>query len=233
MAQDVVDRLTDRPCRTARLPLIGAAPPAALRPWRRPERLVRRYGTEAPAVAALADGRPELLEPRRDRRARVRRRAAVGGAARVRADGFGPRRSPGAGRARAGVARPRWWRRSSGSGSAPRRHEPRACREAGSRLVSTWGRYSTRIHLSLPSSRHGPGNPPRRYTSLPYPAAVRRSLASTSWPTASCRPPARCSPALDQRRRRPHAPHPPRRLRRHRHRRRPAERRRARRPART
>ena len=28
-----------------------------------PERLVRRYGTEAPAVAALADGRPELLEP--------------------------------------------------------------------------------------------------------------------------------------------------------------------------
>jgi glycerol-3-phosphate dehydrogenase len=63
MAQDVVDRVTDRPCRTARLPLVGAAPPAALRSVAAPERLVRRYGTEAPAVAALADGRPELLDP--------------------------------------------------------------------------------------------------------------------------------------------------------------------------
>jgi glycerol-3-phosphate dehydrogenase len=62
MAQDVVDRLTDRPCRTGRLPLVGAAPAAALRTVAAPERLVRRYGTEAPAVAALADGRPELLE---------------------------------------------------------------------------------------------------------------------------------------------------------------------------
>jgi glycerol-3-phosphate dehydrogenase len=62
MAQDVVDRITDRPCRTARLPLVGAAPPASLRSVAAPERLVRRYGTEAPAVAALADGRPELLE---------------------------------------------------------------------------------------------------------------------------------------------------------------------------
>jgi glycerol-3-phosphate dehydrogenase len=62
MAQDVVDRVTDRPCRTARLPLVGAAPPAALRSVDAPERLVRRYGTEAPAVAAPADGRPELLE---------------------------------------------------------------------------------------------------------------------------------------------------------------------------
>jgi glycerol-3-phosphate dehydrogenase len=62
MAQDVVDRLTDHPCRTHRLPLVGAAPPAVLRSVSAPERLVRRYGTEAPAVAALADGRPELLE---------------------------------------------------------------------------------------------------------------------------------------------------------------------------
>jgi len=62
MAQDVVDRLTGRPCRTHRLPLVGAAPPAALRSVCAPERLVRRYGTEAPALAALADGRPELLE---------------------------------------------------------------------------------------------------------------------------------------------------------------------------
>jgi glycerol-3-phosphate dehydrogenase len=63
MAQDVVDRVTDRPCRTARLPLVGAAGPAALRSVAAPERLVRRYGTEAPAVVALADGRPDLLEP--------------------------------------------------------------------------------------------------------------------------------------------------------------------------
>ena len=62
MAQDAVDRITDHPCRTHRLPLVGAAPPAALRSVAAPERLVRRYGTEAPAVAALADGRPELLE---------------------------------------------------------------------------------------------------------------------------------------------------------------------------
>lgn len=63
MAQDAVDRVTDRPCPTARLPLVGAAAPSALRSVAAPERLVRRYGTEAPAVVALADGRPELLEP--------------------------------------------------------------------------------------------------------------------------------------------------------------------------
>jgi glycerol-3-phosphate dehydrogenase len=63
MAQDVVDRLTERPCRTPRIPLVGAAPPAALRAVDAPEPLVRRYGTEAPAVVELAAGRPELLEP--------------------------------------------------------------------------------------------------------------------------------------------------------------------------
>jgi glycerol-3-phosphate dehydrogenase len=63
MAQDVVDRLTERPCRTHRLPLVGAASPAALRSVAAPGRLVRRYGTEAPAVLALADGREELLAP--------------------------------------------------------------------------------------------------------------------------------------------------------------------------
>ena len=63
MAQDAVDRITTRPCRTARLPLVGAAPPAALRSVAAPPALVRRHGTEAPAVVALADGRPELLEP--------------------------------------------------------------------------------------------------------------------------------------------------------------------------
>jgi glycerol-3-phosphate dehydrogenase len=63
MAQDAVDRVTGRPCRTARLPLVGAASLSSLRSVAAPERLVRRYGTEAPAVVALADGRPELLEP--------------------------------------------------------------------------------------------------------------------------------------------------------------------------
>jgi glycerol-3-phosphate dehydrogenase len=63
MAQDAVDRITTRPCRTHRLPLVGAAPPAMLRSVAAPAALVRRHGTEAPAVAALADGRPELLEP--------------------------------------------------------------------------------------------------------------------------------------------------------------------------
>jgi glycerol-3-phosphate dehydrogenase len=63
MAEDVVDQLTDRRCRTHRLPLIGAASQAALRGVDAPEWLVRRHGTEAPAVAALAAGRPELLDP--------------------------------------------------------------------------------------------------------------------------------------------------------------------------
>ncbi len=60
MAQDAVDRLTDVPCRTPQLPLLGAAGP---RPSSPHPRLVRRFGTEAAAVAALADGRPSLLEP--------------------------------------------------------------------------------------------------------------------------------------------------------------------------
>jgi glycerol-3-phosphate dehydrogenase len=54
MAQDVVDRLTDVPCRTQRLPLVGAGPGGG------PPRLLRRYGAEA---AAVADVRPALLEP--------------------------------------------------------------------------------------------------------------------------------------------------------------------------
>jgi glycerol-3-phosphate dehydrogenase len=58
MAEDVVDRLTDRPCVTARLALVGAGGPVDA-----PERLVRRYGSEAGAVVALARGRRELLEP--------------------------------------------------------------------------------------------------------------------------------------------------------------------------
>jgi glycerol-3-phosphate dehydrogenase len=61
MAQDAVDLLApERPCRTRDLPLLGAvgAVPADV-----PPRLVRRYGSEAGDVAALADGDPRLLEP--------------------------------------------------------------------------------------------------------------------------------------------------------------------------
>jgi glycerol-3-phosphate dehydrogenase len=51
---------------TARLPLVGAAPRAVLDRVPAPPRLVARYGTEAPAVAALGaepviDGRPETV----------------------------------------------------------------------------------------------------------------------------------------------------------------------------
>jgi glycerol-3-phosphate dehydrogenase len=60
MAQDAVDVLTDAPCRTARLPLVGASGPV---PTGVPERLVRRYGAEAGDVAALAAADPLLLEP--------------------------------------------------------------------------------------------------------------------------------------------------------------------------
>jgi glycerol-3-phosphate dehydrogenase len=66
MAQDTVDRLLGegrQRSRTARLPLVGAAPADVLRRVRAPDRLVRRYGIEAPAVAALAAGDPSLLEP--------------------------------------------------------------------------------------------------------------------------------------------------------------------------
>jgi glycerol-3-phosphate dehydrogenase len=64
MAEDAVDRVCaelgqEAPCRTRDLPLVGAGPaPAGV-----PVRLVRRYGTEAADVAALAARRPELLEP--------------------------------------------------------------------------------------------------------------------------------------------------------------------------
>ncbi|REE95175.1 glycerol-3-phosphate dehydrogenase/oxidase [Thermomonospora umbrina] len=66
MAQDAVDAviaargLTAGPCRTARLPLVGAAPRARLEALDAPARLVRRYGTEAPRVAALAREEPAL-----------------------------------------------------------------------------------------------------------------------------------------------------------------------------
>jgi glycerol-3-phosphate dehydrogenase len=61
MAQDVVDRITARPCRTRSLPLIGAG--EAEQSPDIPARLVRRYGTEAPLVWSLGEADPTLREP--------------------------------------------------------------------------------------------------------------------------------------------------------------------------
>jgi glycerol-3-phosphate dehydrogenase len=73
MAEDAVDRAVSvagigaGPCRTRRLPLLGAAPPDRLAQVDAPERLVRRFGTEAGLVLenARAHGlsRDEALTP--------------------------------------------------------------------------------------------------------------------------------------------------------------------------
>ena len=57
MAQDTLDALAldgARPCRTASLPLLGAAPADVLRRSAAPARLVRRFGTDADLVLATA-----------------------------------------------------------------------------------------------------------------------------------------------------------------------------------
>jgi glycerol-3-phosphate dehydrogenase len=72
MAEETVDAVVARLGRgarrspTARLPLVGAAPRAALERVAAPARLVARYGTEAPVVealgpAAVVAGRPETV----------------------------------------------------------------------------------------------------------------------------------------------------------------------------
>lgn len=61
MAQDVIDKVTDRPCVTRNTALIGTGPLAGA--MNLPARLLRRYGNEAPRVAALAEGNPHLLDP--------------------------------------------------------------------------------------------------------------------------------------------------------------------------
>lgn len=73
MAEDAVDAAlaaagrTAGPCRTRTLPLVGAPsgrqPAAELTRVGAPERLVAKYGLEAPAVAALADADPSLALP--------------------------------------------------------------------------------------------------------------------------------------------------------------------------
>jgi glycerol-3-phosphate dehydrogenase len=72
MAEETVDAVVARLGRglrrslTGRLPLVGAAPRSALAKVDAPSRLVARYGTEAPVVAALGtepvvEGRPETV----------------------------------------------------------------------------------------------------------------------------------------------------------------------------
>ncbi|MFF0160760.1 glycerol-3-phosphate dehydrogenase/oxidase [Streptomyces sp. NPDC005263] len=69
MAEDAVDaavaarRLMAGPSPTASLPLVGAASPHTLGGVRAPQRLVRRYGTEAAAVHALGESDARLREP--------------------------------------------------------------------------------------------------------------------------------------------------------------------------
>lgn len=65
MAEDAVDAVCrrtghDARCRTRGLPLVGAAPRDVLARVRAPQRLVRRYGTEAVDVHALGLRHPEL-----------------------------------------------------------------------------------------------------------------------------------------------------------------------------
>ena len=69
MAEQAVDaavrrhRLAAPPSRTATLPLVGAAPRAELARLDAPERLLCRYGTEAPALAALSTVDSSLAGP--------------------------------------------------------------------------------------------------------------------------------------------------------------------------
>jgi glycerol-3-phosphate dehydrogenase len=61
MAQDALDAITDRPCVTQRLPLVGAGQ----RPVNAPARLIRRFGSEASELAhgdtdPIAPGLPAL-----------------------------------------------------------------------------------------------------------------------------------------------------------------------------
>jgi glycerol-3-phosphate dehydrogenase len=62
MAEDTVNALglTDAPCRTRSLPLVGAG---SRERSGIPARLVRRYGSEAATIAALAADDPQLAEP--------------------------------------------------------------------------------------------------------------------------------------------------------------------------
>jgi glycerol-3-phosphate dehydrogenase len=72
MAEDALDAALTRadlragPCRTANLPIVGAAPAAELSRLNVPSRLLRRYGTESSDVTAECADEPALLEPLHD-----------------------------------------------------------------------------------------------------------------------------------------------------------------------
>ena len=61
MAQDVVNLISETPCRTRDIALVGAGP--LVRRQDIPEVLWRRYGNEAPHVWDLGETRRELREP--------------------------------------------------------------------------------------------------------------------------------------------------------------------------
>jgi glycerol-3-phosphate dehydrogenase len=65
MAEDTVDaaELTEAPSRTRGVRLVGAGARDRLAALDAPQRLVRRYGTEAPALVALAAADPSLAQP--------------------------------------------------------------------------------------------------------------------------------------------------------------------------
>ncbi|QIS02423.1 FAD-dependent oxidoreductase [Nocardia brasiliensis] len=69
MAQDAVDAAVTRaglsagPCRTRRLPLVGAVSGAARDRIHAPSTLIDRYGSEAAAILATAQSDPALAEP--------------------------------------------------------------------------------------------------------------------------------------------------------------------------
>jgi len=61
MAEQVVDSISPEPCQTKRIALIGAGP--LTQATNLPARLIRRYGAEAPRVAALAESDSTLMDP--------------------------------------------------------------------------------------------------------------------------------------------------------------------------
>ncbi len=65
MAQDTVDKITDAPCITKDIPLVGAGGSPSIVASSSPitSRLARRFGTEAALVEALGASDPSLLEP--------------------------------------------------------------------------------------------------------------------------------------------------------------------------
>ena len=189
-----------RRCVTKSLRLIGATtgtrdPVAQAQPQ---ATLLGRYGTEAAAVLALADGRPELARAG-SRRAPVHRRRA--GVRRPRGDGTDARR-----RAVAGAPVPR------SSGGTPACDA--AVRSRRARSLPTWagttggGRQAARLRRDLPEG--APDRRTRSAVTTPTPvtpidagAAAVTDRLGAAWSTSRRRPrPHRASGATVRHRRR-------------------------------